>query len=216
MHAVGGVVGVEGAVGAVCHGCVIIDIGDRIVFGVDPYAAVEFGDSPGCVGNRGIPIESGCRQGGGKNHFYACRAGELAHGYDVAHGAVGIVGVGVFGAVVGGGVEHYEFGVQVYHVVAETGEELVGALAGYATADEMVVGEERWVVARPEIGDGIAHEHYATLRKRQGGHAGVVGCVTFEVPPVFALCGRSAPGSRRYGCQEHCGCKNGKMSHLLK
>ncbi len=122
------------------------------------------------------------------------------YGYDVAHGAVGIVGVGVFGAVVGGGVEHYEFGAQVYHVVAETGEELVGALAGYATADEMVVGEERWVVARPEIGDGIAHEHYAT----------------FEVPPLFALCGRSAPGSRRYGCQEHCGCKNGKMSHLLK
>jgi len=98
----------------------------------------------------------------------------LGHCRDVGHGAVFVVGPGIFGYVVGACADNHDFGVERKHVLAETQQHLVGCLPRDATAHYVGVGcKQVGVALRPHVGNRVAHQHNSWIGRC--GHDAVVG-----------------------------------------
>lgn len=166
---------------AVCHLRIVVGIGHVVFPGIGLDACIEVHDFGWDAGYGLPPGEDMGRQRACEDDLDVVGPGYLAHRLKVAEGDVFVVGVGVFGYVIGGYIDDDGLRMEGDDVLAEAAEELVGGLAGDAPADVAVALKEVFAPAAPVVSDGIAEEDHLALLLRQLCHGDVAVVITPEL-----------------------------------
>ena len=137
----------------------VVDICDMFLGCVFLETLVERGNLCGCICNFRTPAKFLCGKHGTDHRLDFVSLCKLHHAHYVPEGEVLVVISLVKGDVISSCKDYHPGGSKVDDVAAEAEQHLGGDFAAYASSYPAFIREELRISLRPEICDGIAHEH---------------------------------------------------------